>query len=399
MKLQLTELPPSWSWEASGEIIDVRDGTHDTPKYLEEGVPLITSKNLKSHGIDFKNVEFISQEDHAAISKRSGVELNDVLFAMIGTIGNPVIVENEKEFSIKNVALFKFNKGGVEPRFFYRILDSDLVKLQLQEATRGGTQKFVSLKVLRNLQIPLPPLAEQKRIARILDAADALRVKRREAISQLDALLQSTFLTLFGDPVSNPMGWEVCSLENATTRITDGTHQSPKWSETGIPFLFVSNIRDRVIDFQTSRFISEDEYTKLTSRCPIEVGDVLYTTVGSYGNPAVVKDDYQRFAFQRHIAHIKPKHDLIEPKFLEIMLDSPVGRYQADRYARGVAQKTLNLRELKRFKIFLPPFEEQQHFSKIISSIEKQKVQQRAHLAELDTLFAALQSRAFKGEL
>ncbi len=245
----------------------------------------------------------------------------------------------------------------------------------------------------------LPPLPEQKRIARILDAADALRAKRRESLAQLDTLLQSTFLEIFGDPVVNPMGWVLCTLEEATTRVTDGTHQGPTWSESGLPFLFVSNIRDRAIDFQTTKFISEEEHERLTTRCPIEVGDVLYTTVGSYGNPARVREDSGRFAFQRHIAHIKPRHDLIDSQFLEAMLDSPVGRNQADRCARGVAQKTLNLRELKRFKIFLPPLDEQQNFATIVQSIELQKTRLRAHQSELDTLFASLQSRAFRGDL
>ncbi len=263
----------------------------------------------------------------------------------------------------------------------------------------GANLPRLSPSELGRITIPLPPIEEQKRIATILDAADDLRVKRRESIAQLDALLQSTFLDMFGDPVTNPMGWEIGSLGSVSKRITDGTHQSPQWSEMGIPFLFVSNISERDIDFSTSKFISDDEYMRLTSRCPIETGDILYTTVGSYGNAVSVKESYPRFAFQRHIAQIKPKRDCIESRFLEVMLDSSLGRQQADRLVRGVAQKTLNLADLKKFQVLLPPLSLQRRFASIVEAAERQKARLRAHLDELDALFSSLQSRAFNGEL
>ncbi|MDF5739171.1 MULTISPECIES: hypothetical protein [unclassified Nostoc] len=100
----LYELPKGWVWVTSSEVCSsVRDGTHDTPKYVEQGIPLITSKNLKENGLDFSTAKNISLEDHQNISVRSEVDKGDILFAMIGTIGNPVIVRTDKVFSIKNV--------------------------------------------------------------------------------------------------------------------------------------------------------------------------------------------------------------------------------------------------------------------------------------------------------
>lgn len=290
------------------------------------------------------------------------------------------------------------NEAKCNPSYLFHFLRAPSFRTWAGSSS-GANIKNIRASELASYKIPLPPLAEQKRIAGILDAADALRAKRRESLAQLDALVQSVFLDMFGDPVTNPKGWEIKTLGEAANRVTDGTHQSPKWSDSGIPFLFVSNIRDRQIDFQTSKFISESEYERLTARCPIEVGDILYTTVGSYGNPAMVRKDIGRFAFQRHIAHIKPNSELVDSKFLEIMLDSPVGRNQADRLARGVAQKTLNLRELKGFRIFLPPIAEQRRFAAIIERVEQNIVNSRTHLSELDRLFASLQSQAFNGEL
>ncbi|MBF4354487.1 restriction endonuclease subunit S, partial [Vibrio anguillarum] len=160
-----TSLPSGWQWAEAGKVIDIRDGTHDSPKPVEVGIPLVTSKNLKNGKIDFSICTNISAEDHEQISKRSVVDDGDILYAMIGTIGNPVIVQGDRDFSIKNVALFKFSKSQVYNRYFYHLLGSSLVTQQLEKNARGGTQKFVSLGNIRALQIPLPPLEEQKRIA------------------------------------------------------------------------------------------------------------------------------------------------------------------------------------------------------------------------------------------
>ena len=207
-------LPPNWKWVRCQDVVDVRDGTHDTPAKVSSGIPLITSKNLGSDGINFENVTYISREDHLQIEKRSCVDDGDILFAMIGTIGNPIIVRKDRDFSIKNVALFKFSGKKVIPEYFNHLLSSHIIKRQLDVATRGGNQKFVSLQVLRSMLIPLPPLPEQRRIAAILDKADAICRKRAEALRLVDDFLKSAFLDMFGDPVTNAKGWKTDKFGN-----------------------------------------------------------------------------------------------------------------------------------------------------------------------------------------
>lgn len=185
-------LPSGWRWVKLRDVVDVRDGTHDTPQYVNKGIPLITSKNLKPEGIDFSNVLYISEEDHNQIKKRSGVTKEDILFAMIGTIGNPVIIETENQFSIKNVALFKFESSPVLNGYFYYLLSSRLILDQLDKNSQGGIQKFVSLAVLRNLQIPLPQTSEQQRIAGMLSeqmaVVDKARAAAEEELNAINAL-------------------------------------------------------------------------------------------------------------------------------------------------------------------------------------------------------------------
>lgn len=165
---KLFKLPDSWEWVRFQDVLDVRDGTHDTPKYIKQGVPLVTSKNLTNGNISLDNVKYISMEDHIKISERSNVENDDILFAMIGSIGNPVIVKKDIDFSIKNVALFKYYKKGlIEPKYLYYYLLFS--QENMKEQSSGGVQSFVSLTFLRNYIFPLPPLAEQKRIVEKVD--------------------------------------------------------------------------------------------------------------------------------------------------------------------------------------------------------------------------------------
>lgn len=157
------EIPSSWKWVRFSEVMDVRDGTHDSPKYIETGIPLVTSKNISGGGLDFSNVKYISREDADKINERSNVYTGDILFAMIGSIGNPVIVNKDREFCVKNVALFKnYDKSKMCIEYVYWFLYRE--QYIMKKVASGGVQSFISLKVFRNYLFPLPPLEEQKRI-------------------------------------------------------------------------------------------------------------------------------------------------------------------------------------------------------------------------------------------
>jgi type I restriction enzyme S subunit len=277
------------------------------------------------------------------------------------------------------------------------LLTPEMISLASSRAT-GANLPRLSPRQLGELKIPFPPLPEQRRIAEILDKADRLRDQRRFALAQLDALTQSIFVDMFGDPVTNPKGLPTTRLSNVCTRITDGTHQPPSWSHTGNPFLFVRNIITGEIEFDTEKFISDETHAELTRRCPIDVGDVLYSTVGSYGVPAVVRTE-RKFAFQRHIAHLKPERSVLDSEFLRVMLSSPSLKGQADRAARGVAQKTVNLADIREFVVFRPPLELQRMFSARAFVILQLQAAQRRSLEKLDVLFSSLQHRGFRGEL
>lgn len=190
---------PAWQKVKLGDICDVRDGTHDTPKYISEGVPLITSKNLIDGDIDFNNINYISLEDHINISKRSGVDNGDVLFAMIGTIGSPVIVRKNRDFSIKNIALFKVGDNNSHLNNIYLKYLLENKTQELQNISSGVTQKFVSLKILRELEIKIPPLEEQKKIVAQIEEEETAVNECKKLIATMEQKIQAKISTIWGE--------------------------------------------------------------------------------------------------------------------------------------------------------------------------------------------------------
>ena len=288
------------------------------------------------------------------------------------------------------------DKKRVFSKFVYYYLSGNMNILE--NGFKGAGLKHISKDYLENIEIPLPSLATQQRIAAILDQADAIIQNNRAIVQKYDALTQSLFLDMFGDPVKNEKGWEIRKMEEISLKITDGTHQSPKFLKEGIPFLLVSNIVNNKINYKTNKFISEEDFETLNKRTPIEIGNILLTSVGSYGNPAIIESQ-MKFAFQSHIAFIKPNHSMINYHFLFHFLKSDLIKREIDKKVKGAAQKTYNLVELKKLRIILPTITLQNQFAERVAVIEAQKQQAQLELAKSEELFQSLLQRAFNGEL
>jgi type I restriction enzyme S subunit len=266
----------------------------------------------------------------------------------------------------------------------------------LRSKSTGATIPHISRKALDDLEVPVISVNDQLHIANILSKAENLIAQRKESIRLLDEFLKSTFLEMFGS-LKYPK-FDTDEIEKYSLKITDGTHLGPKFISSGVPFLLVSNIINNEINYNTKKYISEEEYFELNKRTPIEIGDILITSVGSYGNPALVKT-ITKFAFQRHIAYIKPDTEKINNVYLFGALKSAFVKVQIERVVRGAAQKTLNLAELRKLKIPIPPLELQTKFAQIVEKTEALKTQYQQSLKELENLYGSLSQRAFKGEL
>ena len=286
-----------------------------------------------------------------------------------------------------------------EPDYLYRVLKG--AKDRLLAKRVGGGQPNISQTIIREIPIPLPPLAEQKRIVAILDAADALRAKRRESLAQLGTLLQSTFLELFGDPVTNPKGWEqrllgsICDVGSSKRVFVN------ELVETGVPFFRGTEI-GQLGDGRTvvpSLFITKEHYETLKAYSGVpQRGDLLLPSICEDGRIYSVKDDTPFYFKDGRVLWIKVHGSQIVSTFLKTHLKQIFAKDYA-KIASGTTFAELKIFALKDLLIHVPPINQQLHFATITESIERQKTRLRTHLAELDALFASLQSRAFNGQL
>jgi type I restriction enzyme, S subunit len=391
-----------WEWVKAQDVMDIRDGTHDSPQYQSSGIPLVTSKNLVDGQIDFSTCSLISQNDHELISKRSAVCDGDILYAMIGTIGNPVIVKKEYDFSIKNVALFKFNSDRAFNKYIYHFLNTDIAKRQFEKNSRGGTQKFVSLGNIRNLKIPLPPLEEQKRIAAVLDKADTLRRKRERAITLTDDLLRSVFLDMFGDPVTNPKGWEMKKFAKFADLINgDRSKNYPSGKDivkNGVLFLNTKNIINNQLDLSETSYITEEKFHSLTQGA-LKRNDIVITLRGSLGSSCVFDSAFETGFINAQMMIIRVKSEQISEKYVHSVLTFPTFKKMLKEMGSGSAVPQLTASQIKELEIPIPSSDLWNHYKEV-----EQKIRQRTKSLVnqknvIDSLFSSLTQRAFRGEL
>ena len=192
--------PMGWQVKKLGEVCDVRDGTHDSPKYVQYSeYVLITSKNIVNGEIDFSSCNYITKEDYDSINKRSKVDVGDIIMPMIGTIGGPIIVkETSQKYCIKNVALIKFNITGVLNVYVKSILENQSYTEYLKSLNKGGTQKFIALGTIRTLTLPLPPLSLQQSFAAKVSAIEAQKQAITQSIKDVESLLAQRMDHYFG---------------------------------------------------------------------------------------------------------------------------------------------------------------------------------------------------------
>ena len=248
-------------------------------------------------------------------------------------------------------------------------------------------------KTLSEAWIMLPGENEQRRIAGLLDAVCKRTANAKELLKMLDELVKSRFVEMFGtyDEDSFVPLKDVCSI------ITDGTHQPPKFHAEGIPFLFVSNIANDALTYETGKYITEEDYRTLIKRTPIEVGDVLVSAVGSFGHPAIVREE-RPFCFQRHIAYLKPIREMIDSDYLHAALLSEHSQRYMDQAAKGVAQRTVTLKGFKELRIPLPPLALQQEFAAFVQQVDKLKFETQQAIDKLQMLYDSLAQEYFGRE-
>lgn len=383
-----------WEMVKLGDVCDVRDGTHDSPKYIDKGYPLITSKNIVDDSIEFADINYISKTDFEKINKRSKVDNGDIIMPMIGTIGNPIIVVKTMDFAIKNLALIKFNKTEISNMFIMYLLRSCLFNRYIELENRGGTQKFISLGNIRNFKFPLPPLDVQEKIAKALDvASDLIKFYKTELLA-LDELVQSVFYEMFGDPITNEKGWEVKKL-SALGDLNRGISKhrprnAPELLGGKYPLIQTSEVAN------SGLYITE--YTNTYSELGLKqsklwnANTLCITIAANIARTAILKFNA---CFPDSIVGF-----LANKQTNQIFIHAWFSFFQGiiEKQAPQVAQKNINLRILGDLNVITPPINSQTHFAKIVITIEEQKTEVAKALSEAEMLYNGLMQKFFEKE-
>jgi type I restriction enzyme S subunit len=285
----------------------------------------------------------------------------------------------------------------LERRFLCYFLRQPSMVDYANSRSAGANLPRLSPSALAGFEIPLPPLAEQRRIAEVLDKAEALRAKRRTALAQLDSLTQSLFLDLFGDPTSIFQKWPTKKLGELLDFLTSGSRGwAEHYSESGDLFLRIQNVRRDQLLLDDVAYVKAPQ-TAEAKRTRVQPGDVLFSITADLGRTAVVPDGLGTAYINQHLSILRTK--ALVPRFLSAYFATPSGERQVFGKNRQAVKAGLNFDDIRSFLIPVPPLDLQREFARRVAAVEKLKTAQRAALAELDALFASLQHRAFRGEL
>jgi len=377
-------------------------------EYQDAGVPIVRLQNVRPNLFLHKDIKFISDRKAASL-KRHDFRTGDLVIAKLGDpCAVACIVPDGFPDGrlVADVVRFRGKPDVVDHRYVAYFLNAPAAKAQVDAGTTGTTRKRVNLTRLKALVLPLPPLAEQRRIAEVLDRAEALRAKRRAALAQLDSLTQSLFLDLFGDPATNPKGWPRVPFRDLLENIDSGW--SPKCLDRPVTgkewgILKLGAVTWCEYDPMENKALPPD--VEPDAAIEVKRGDLLFARKNTYelvAACALVRETPPRLLMSDLIFRLRLRPDAkVDSCFLHQLLIYPTKRRDIQKLAGGSAGSMPNISKarLETTAIEVPPIPLQREFARRVTAVEALKTAQRASLAELDALFATLQHRAFRGEL
>lgn len=323
-----------------------------------------------------------------------------VLYSKLRPYLNKVVLPDEQGLATTELVPMLPDSEVLDRRYLVHYLRSKQFVSWISDQVAGAKMPRVSMKVFWEHEIPLPPLDEQKRIATILDKADAIRQKRKQAIDLADEFLRSVFLDMFGDPVTNPKGWEVKEIDQVCTEIVDCVNRTAPTVDYETPYKMIrtTNIRNHKIDLSSVRYVEKDVYEKWVRRLKPEVGDVIFTREAPAGEAGIINFKDSVFLGQRTM-HFRPESEKITSIYLLYELMAPGVQQQIARLSAGSTVTHLSVPECKKFKIRTPSIENQQRFTHIVNKVERSKKSLLASLEQSIELFHSLSQKAFSGQL
>jgi type I restriction enzyme S subunit len=384
-----------WKTARLGDVATFVNGYAFKPSdWSDAGLEIIRIQNLTKGSSE---TNFFK----GSIPEKYKVVNGDILISWSATLD--IFVWNGTDAWL-NQHIFKvvFDKVEIDKNYFIYAIKNILDDMRKQ--VHGATMQHITKGKFDNIEIPLPPLATQKRIAKILDAADALRRKDQELLKKYDELAQAIFIDMFGDPVKNEKGWENNQLKNTTSKIGSGatpTGGKTAYKSQGISLIRSMNVYDFSFKWKDLAFIDETQAAKLNN-VTVESKDVLFNITGaSVCRCSIVPDELLPARVNQHVAIIRAKKDCLNPTFLNHLLvsNSVKTKLLGVGSGGGAVMEAITKDQLEQFEIIVPPIKLQDKFEQLIKNVFSQKSTEIANIKSSEIFFNSLIQKAFKGEL
>lgn len=380
-------------------FVSAGQGAPKDNEFSESGVPFVRAGSLETllSGKNESELELVSTET-AKLRKLKIYPKDTILFAKSG-----MSATKDRVYVLQNPAYVVSHLATLIPKDGAHV---DYLRLALKRFPPSSLIKdpaypAIGLGEIENFEIPVPEEFEnQIRIAHLLGKVEGMIAQRKLQLQQLDDLLKSVFLEMFGNPVRNEKGWEIKEITDVCAEIVDCVNKTAPQVEEPTPFVMVrtSNIRGGKISLEKIKFVDAETYKIWTRRSKPRFGDILFTREAPMGEAGMIDFDDQIFLGQR-IMQYRCNLNIANPKFILELMKTRFFQRQVEKLGKGSTVKHLAVPDCFKFKVIAPPVPVQNQFASIVEKIEGIKSRYQQSLADLDVLYGALSQKAFKGEL
>ena len=363
-------------------------------KYLGNKKYIATGDVVDNEIISFENVSYENKPSRA----NQNVEHGEVLFAKMQNTKKVLIIDENNVDNIYSTGFYVIKpKQNIESKYLYWLFNSEKFNNDKDKNCNGATQKAINNEGLKKIEIKeIPEKSKQLMIIDRLDKVHNIINIRKKQIESLDELIKARFVELFGDPVSNPLGWEKKTLKEVCLKLNDGTHFSPESFETGeYKYVTAKNIKMSGFDFTNITYVPEEVHRPIYERCNPELGDVLYIKDGVTTGIAMVNTLEEEFTLLSSVALLKQDRRMMNGHFLTALLNNENMYTDIRSNMGGAAITRLTITKLNAIKVILPPIELQEQFASFVEQTDKSKLELQKSLEEIQNLFDSLMAEYF----
>ena len=360
----------------------ISDGDHLPPPKSDSGVPFVTIANIDAtNHIDFGNTMFVPYEYYNNLNDIRKAKFNDILYSVVGSFGKPVLIKENKPFAFqRHIAILRPNHEIVDSRFLYYVMLSRDFYMQADTVAIGAAQRTISLTALRNMEVELPSMEIQRRIATILSRYDSLIENYQKQIKLLEEAAQRLYKEWFvdlhfpGHESTNivdgvPEGWKIVTINDVTSKITTGLNPRKNFvlGNGNNYYVTIKNMANNTIylDDKCDK-IDDEAIEKINKRSDLKTGDILFSGIGTIGRVCLIDIPTNNWNVSESVFTLRA-NDMVSKEFMYLLLLGTDVQNYCQAHAHGAAQKGIRMADLKAFKFSLAPREVMQDFTRIVN--------------------------------